>query len=172
MMGLMGISDSLVVGADGSTTHAKGSAGVSSAHDRADFLARRQGFDCIIIGGTTARSEPYSKTPVPLVIISRQSSHPVPENPHAHLWNLSITDAITAARKGFGESIHIEAGVSILNELLSTNAIDDFYLTMTPAVGGSNIFDWKSALEGFEFCAMREIDGTKFYHASKLESGN
>lgn len=170
MMGLMGISASLVVGTDGSTTHAKGSAGVSSPDDRADFLARRHGFDCIIIGGATARSEPYSKTPVPLVIISRQSTHPVPENPHAYVWKLSIADAITAARKGFGESIHIEAGLSIVHELLRTNAIDDFYLTITPAVGGSNIFDWKSALEGFDFCTMREIGGTKFYHASKLES--
>jgi len=170
MMGPMGISASLVVGIDGSTTWSTNSSRISTPADRADFLARRKGYDCIIIGGNTARSEPYSQTPAPLVIISRGEINPVPQNPHACLWNLSITDAIEAARKEFGSKIHIEAGASLVHELLEKQSLDDLYLTITSAVGGAHLFDWNSALKSFPHCTMHEIDGTKFYHASKLES--
>jgi len=169
-MGPMGISASLVVGIEGATAWSDNSAGITTPADRADFLARRKGYDCIIIGGNTARSEPYSRTPVPLVIISRRDIHPVPENPQAHLWNLNIIDAIESARKLFGEEILIEAGASLVSELLSQELIDDLYLTITPVVGSSHFFDWKAALENFNYCQIHEIDGTKFYHARKLES--
>ncbi|TRZ73954.1 MAG: hypothetical protein D4Q78_00330 [Streptomycetaceae bacterium] len=169
MMSPMGITASLVVGIDGSTTWSANSAGISTPADSADFLARRKGYDCIIIGGNTARTEPYSQTPVPLVIISRGEINPVPQNPDAFLWNVSITDAIEAARKEFGADIHIEAGASLVKELLEKQRVDDLYLTLTPALGGSHPFDWKSALKTFPHCAMHEIGVTKFYHASKLE---
>ena len=169
-MGPMGISASLVVGIEGATAWSENSTGITTPADRADFLARRKSYDCIIIGGNTARSEPYSRTPVPLVIISRRAIHPVPENPQAHLWNVNIIEAIESARKLFGEEILVEAGASLVGELLSQEVIDDLYLTITPIVGGSHFFDWHAALENFNLCQMHEIDGTKFYHASKLES--
>lgn len=169
MMSPMSISASLVVGIDGSTTWSTNSSGISTPADRADFLARRKGYDCIIIGGNTARTEPYSQTPAPLVIISRGVIHPVPQNPHAFLWNVSITDAIDAATKEFGSEILIEAGASLVKELIEKQRVDDLYLTITSARGGSRPFDWKSALKSFPYCTMYEIDGTKFYHASKLE---
>lgn len=165
-MSAMGISASLVVGRDGSTTLGNNSAGVSNHADRLDFLARRRSFDCIIIGGNTARSEPYSKTPVPLVIISRSSIHPLPENPQAYLWNTSLVAAIAKAKSLYGENILIEGGPMLVNELLRQDSIDDLYLTITPHAGGSNIFDWESALEKFAHVQIHEIDGTKFYHAT------
>jgi len=60
----------LVVGSDGSTSKESRSAGVSSDADRQVFLQRRREVDCIIIGGNTARHEPYNPTPVPLIVIS------------------------------------------------------------------------------------------------------
>ncbi|MFZ4107901.1 MAG: dihydrofolate reductase family protein [Candidatus Planktophila sp.] len=172
MIGAMGISFSLVVGVDGSTSWANNSSGISTPADRADFLARRAGFDCIIIGGNTARCEPYSKTPVPLVIISRSDVNPVPENPIAHVWRKSIGEAITQAKARFGENIHIEGGITLIKELLAADAIDDLYLTITPAIGGLNIFDWKSALKSFNHHTVSEINGTTFYHAWRSEGGN
>ncbi len=165
MIGAMGISSSLVVGIDGSTSWGNNSSGISSPADRADFLARRRSFDCIIIGGNTARCEPYSKTPVPLIIISRSDTNPVPENPDATVWNKSIAEAITDAQVRFGDNIHIEGGITLINELIAARAIDDLYLAITPARGGVNIFDWKSALESFSNSTKSEIDGTIFYHA-------
>jgi len=65
---------SLVVGADGSTSKAGSSRGVGSSADRSVFLARRAEFDVIIIGGNTARNEPYTRTPVALVVLSRSDT--------------------------------------------------------------------------------------------------
>ena len=161
----MSISASLVVGCDGSTTKSNSSIGISSPADRAAFLARRRTFDAIIIGGNTARNEGYSRTPVPLVIISRSPISPVPENDLAHLWNMPISDAIQRASKEFGTNILIEAGASIVKELLDSNLIDSFFLTVTPASGGENLIDWQIILKKFTYIEKSEMDGTLFFHA-------
>ena len=68
-----------MVGRDGSTSKENSSNGVSSDADRKAFLARRRKVDCILIGGNTARHEPYKQSPVPLVILSRSTINPVAE---------------------------------------------------------------------------------------------
>ena len=161
----MNISVSLVVGSDGSTTISNNSLGISSAADRAAFLARRRTFDAIIIGGNTARNEGYSRSPVPLVIISRSPISPVPENELAHLWNMSVSGAIKRASKEFGGNILIEAGASIVNELLEGNLIDSFFLSVTPASGGENVIDWQNILKKFTCVEKSETSGTLFFHA-------
>ena len=67
----MSVVATLVVGSDGSTSKESRSAGISSPEDRKAFLQRRREVDVIIVGGNTARHEPYNRTPVPLVVISR-----------------------------------------------------------------------------------------------------
>ena len=161
----MSISASLVVGCDGSTTKLHSSLGISSPADRAAFLARRRTFDAIIIGGNTARNEGYSRSPVPLVIISRSPISPLPENELAHLWNMPVSDAIKRAVNEFGANILIEAGASIMKELLDKNLLDSFFLTVTPASGGENLIDWKSILEKFIHVEKSETEGTLFFHA-------
>ena len=161
----MSISASLVVGCDGSTTKSNSSIGISSPADRAAFLARRRTFDAIIIGGNTARNEGYSRTPVPLVIISHSPISPIPENELAHLWNMPISDAIKRADKEFGANILIEAGASIVKELLDSNLIDSFFLTVTPASDGENLIDWQNILKKFTHVEKSETDGTLFFHA-------
>lgn len=161
----MSTSASLVVGIDGSTTMAHSSLGISSPADRAAFLLRRRSFDVIITGGNTARNEGYSRTPVPLVIISRSVISPVPENELAHLWNMPPIDAIKRAREEFGHNILIEAGVSVIEELLAGNLLDSFFLTVTPASEGENLIDWHKILEKFAHIEESEVDGTLFFHA-------
>ena len=87
----MRVTVTLVVGADGSTTKNGNSAGVSNTVDRTAFLARRRNADCIIIGGNTARTEPYHRTPVPVIVISKSLINPLADNRLAHCWNLSPT---------------------------------------------------------------------------------
>ena len=83
----MAVIATLVVGADGSTTKGGTSQGVTSGADRAQFLEHRRLADCIFIGGNTARTEPYLRTPVPVVVISHQLNNPLASNPLAHLWS-------------------------------------------------------------------------------------
>jgi len=123
----------LVVGADGSTSKESRSAGVSSAADRKVFLQRRREVDCIIIGGNTARHEPYNRTPVPLVVISRSLVNPVQGNHLASLWNCSPIQAVERARTQFGENILIEGGITMIKELMDHNVIDQIELSVTPA---------------------------------------
>ena len=162
----MSIVASLVVGSDGSTVSDLRSAGVSSLADRKMFLQRRREVDAIIIGGNTARGEPYNKTPVPLVVISRTLVNPVQGNHLAHFWNCSPVQAVEKARKLFGENILVEGGVSMINNLIENNVLDQLELSVTPATGGENRIDWKALLAKFKTLHMQEVDGTQFYSAS------
>jgi riboflavin biosynthesis pyrimidine reductase len=155
----------LVVGIDGSTSKESRSAGVSSAADRQVFLQRRREVDCIIIGGNTARHEPYNRTPVPLVVISRSLVNPVQGNHLALLWNCSPMQAVEKARTQFGQKILIEGGITLINELIDHAVIDQLELSVTPASGGDDRIDWKSLLTKFAHCQSREVDGTTFYSA-------
>ena len=163
----MGVSivATLVVGADGSTSKESRSAGVSSPADRKIFLQRRREVDCIIIGGNTARHEPYNRTPVPLVVISRSLVNPVQGNHLASLWNCSPVQAVEKARTQFGENILIEGGITMINELMDHNVIDRIELSVTPALGGEDRIDWKALIARFAHCQSREVDGTYFYSA-------
>ena len=162
----MSIVATLVVGSDGSTSKESRSAGVSSPQDRQLFLQRRREVDCIIVGGNTARHEPYNRTPVPLVVISRSLVNPVQGNHLALFWNCSPVDAVEKARKLFGEKILIEGGISMINDLIDNNKIERLELSVTPATGGEDKIDYKALLARFAHCESREIEGTHFYSAS------
>jgi riboflavin biosynthesis pyrimidine reductase len=155
----------LVVGADGSTSQESRSAGISSAADRQVFLQRRREVDCIIVGGNTARHEPYNRTPVPLVVISRSLVNPVQGNHLALLWNCSPVEAVKKARTQFGEKILIEGGISMIDELIDHGVIDQLELSVTPATGGDDRIDWKALIAKFAHCQSREVEGTYFYSA-------
>jgi riboflavin biosynthesis pyrimidine reductase len=136
------------MGTDGSTSLNGSSEGISSAADRKRFLARRRESDCLIIGGNTARSDRYAKTPVPLVIL---------------WWNISPADAIIRAQRDFGEKILVEAGISILSELLSLGLIDQLELSVTAVQGGDNRLTADELLHRFQNVRRTRIDDTIFY---------
>jgi riboflavin biosynthesis pyrimidine reductase len=161
----MSTSASLVVGVDGSTTKAGSSSGVSSKADRSLFLTRRREFDLILIGGNTARTEPYSTTPIPVVVLSRSDISPIADNPKAHLWNLSPIQALVRGRDEFGPRILVEGGPSLMRELLEAGLIDNFFLTVTEIRGGENPIDWREMLNHFQFVERSDVDGTQFFHA-------
>ncbi len=163
----MSTAASLVVGSDGSTSKGGTSQGVSSSADRSIFLQRRALADVIIIGGNTARTEPYAVTPVPLVVISRSMTNPLVKNPKAHTWNTTPADAISRAREGFGPNILIEAGPSLIVELLNDKLIDDLYLSVTPEINGDNPIDWRALLLFFPYSQKSEVEGTVFFHAHR-----
>ncbi len=156
---------SLVVGRDGSTSKGNSSNGVSSDADRKAFLIRRRKVDCIVIGGNTARHEPYRQTPVPLVILSRSHINPVAGNDLSHLWNMEPVDAITKAKELFGDRILIEAGSSIVFELVDQGLIDQLDLSVTPVTGGDHRIDWQGLLNKFAHQSLTSVDGTDFYCA-------
>jgi riboflavin biosynthesis pyrimidine reductase len=158
----MSVTATIVVGTDGCTSLDGSSTQVTSDADRQNFLKRRRLVDCIIIGGNTARNEPYVKTPVPLVVISRQ---PHPNLPAAHVWNVDPCDGVIRAAKEFGKNILIEGGASFISYLLDKNVIDSLELSLTPARGGADIFDFAKYLARADSLDEKNVDGTIFYTA-------
>ena len=158
----MSIVATIVVGADGSSTINGSSTEVTSAADRATFLQRRRLVDCIIIGGNTARNEPYSKTPVPLVVVSKQEHSQLPA---AHVWDLDPKDALTKARQEFGENILIEGGASFISYLLEQNLVDVLELSVTHTTGGADIFDYEKFLSSAHSVTEKVESDTTFYTA-------
>jgi riboflavin biosynthesis pyrimidine reductase len=163
----MAVIVTLVVGADGSTSKNGNSAGVSSSADRTAFLARRRSADCILIGGNTARTEPYHRTPVPVVVLSKSLINPLADNRLAHCWNLSPAKAVDRARKTFGPTIHVEAGITIINELLEANLVDALELSITEVSGGEDKIDIEKLLAYFGEKTEKSIAGTRFISARK-----
>jgi riboflavin biosynthesis pyrimidine reductase len=157
----------LVVGSDGSTAKDGNSRGVTSTLDRARFLERRRKVDAILIGGNTARTEPYRKTPVPVVVISTSMINSLADNRQAYWWNASPSEAIERARRLFGPTILVEAGTSIILELLSLNLIDRLELSVTAVTGGEDRIDIQQMLSHFT-SVTSEIEGeTTFYIATR-----
>lgn len=157
----------LVMGSDGSTAKDGSSAGVSTNTDRERFLKRRREFDCIIIGGNTARSERYAITPCPLVVISRHKSNVLITNPNAFWWNLDPTEALAKAKREFGPDVLIEAGPGLLNEFLKLGLVDQLEISITPITGGEHLIDLNDALRGFEITEDHKVEDTRFVTAKK-----
>ena len=162
----MPVIASLVVGSDGSTSKDGRSAGVSSPADRRAFLARRRNADALLIGGNTARNEPYQKIPVPVVVVSKSMLNPLSNNRLAHWWNCDPIEALERAQRLFGQTIVIESGAAIIAELISAHKVDRLELSVTSVSGGEDIVDFQTLLKKFTNVTERVEEDTTFYTAS------
>ena len=163
----MTVTVTLVTGSDGSTSKGGNSAGVSSAADRTAFLARRRAANCILIGGNTARTEPYQRTPVPVIVISKSLINPLANNRLAHCWNLTPVKALDRAIKTFGPNVHVEAGASIIDELILAGRVDALELSITQVIDGEDKIDIAKLLTYFSQQSETMLDGTRFISARK-----
>lgn len=159
----MAVIATLVLGADGSSTLNGTSDGISTQADRQRFLKQRRMSDCLIIGGNTARNERYTNTPVPVVVLSRSRPELIDQNPQAYWWKFTPLEALSRAKAEFGSKILIEAGISIISELLSQGAIPRLELSVTPFVGGENRVNPLDLLAYFKKIERTEIENTIFY---------
>ena len=158
----MAIAANLVIGVDGSTSFNGKSAKLSSDEDRRRFHEIRKGADVIIIGGNTARVEPYADTPIPLVVISRSKSiHEISNNSKAEILNLDPKAALKESVAKYGENVLIEGGPNLLMELLPL--IEELNITITDRSGDGQIMSFDGLTRDFIMESMDKIQGEIFY---------
>ena len=165
----MSVLANLVLGSDGSTSMGGSSKSLSSAEDRRRFHELRAQASVILIGGNTARNEPYAQTPVPLVVITRSGEIPdsVRANPKTHIWDLDPISAVDKALKELGGTVLVEAGMSLIQGLLVANKIDELYLTLSKISGGENVYDLSALTREFTVESSEKIDGETFLKLSR-----
>ena len=158
----MAIAANLVIGVDGSTSFNGKSAKLSSDEDRRRFHEIRKGADVIIIGGNTARVEPYADTPIPLVVISRSKSiHEISNNSKAEILNMDPNAALKESVAKYGENVLIEGGPNLLMELLPL--IEELNITITDRSGDGQIMSFDGLTRDFIMESMDKIQGEIFY---------
>lgn len=160
----MSAKANLVMGSDGSTSLGGSSRSLSSPADRARFHELRAQASAILIGGNTARTEPYAITPVPLVVITRVGNLPenLLANPLLHIWEMDPVSAIHRATQEFGENILVEGGINLLKELLVANLISELFLTISEKSGGDHIYDLSALTRDFIVESSEKIEGETF----------
>jgi riboflavin biosynthesis pyrimidine reductase len=158
------VAANLIVGSDGSTTFDGSSAGLSFSADRTRFHQLRQDFGAILIGGNTARQEPYMTTPVPLIVLSRD---PLPDrllsNEKAVAWNLPLETAVTRGMSEFGDLL-FESGPGLLMTAINAGLIQELFLTISNQTGGEGVINPSELTQGAELISSEEVPGGQFLH--------
>ena len=70
--------------------------------------------------------------------------------------------ALDRAIETFGPNIHIEAGISIVDELIAEDLVDFLELTITDVIGGEDLLDVEKFLSHFSILKEESVEGTRF----------
>ena len=167
------VTANLIVGKDGSTSISGSSTPLSTQEDRERFQALRLKNDLILIGGNTARREPYKKTPIPLYILTHTKVRLQPKNQLAKQFSLSAKELISEIGSRFESgkeviNLLVEAGPSLLTQMISDSLIDQFYLTINLELTGDNQISISDLTRSFELVESEIVGSCEFRVYKKL----
>ena len=167
------VTANLIVGKDGSTSISGSSTPLSTQEDRERFQALRLKNDLILIGGNTARREPYKRTPIPLYILTHTKVRLQPKNQLAKQFSLSAKEMIAEIGTKFesgkeGINLLVEAGPSLLTQMISDSLIDQFYLTVNLDLTGDNQISISDLTSSFELVESEIVGSCEFRIYKKL----
>jgi riboflavin biosynthesis pyrimidine reductase len=165
----MTICANIVMGSNGGTTISGRSSALSSPADRKRFHALRERADAIVIGGESARREPYSKTPVPLIVVTHSPELPgsCAHNPLAIMSDLDIGQTLEYHGKRYS-FIVIEGGANFLRTALASGLVDELFITVAQMNGEEPYIDRSTFTSGFTLIHEESIDGDLFLHYARL----
>jgi riboflavin biosynthesis pyrimidine reductase len=165
----------LIVGSDGSTTANNSSIGLSTDEDRLRFKQLRSKSDLILIGGNTARREPYKRTPVPLYILTHAKVRLQPKNQLAKQFSMGITDLFSEISNNFLPTeitspinLLVEAGPTLLQEMIDLSLINHLYLTKNLEKNGENKISIEKLTAPFKLVISERVGSCEFMHYQKL----
>jgi riboflavin biosynthesis pyrimidine reductase len=165
----------LIVGNDGSTTSNNSSIGLSTDEDRLRFQQLRSRSDLILIGGNTARREPYKRTPVPLYILTHAKVRLQPKNQLAKQFSLGIGELFSEISNNFPPTdstspinLLVEAGPILLKQMIELSLIDHLYLTKNLEKNGENKISIEALIKPFKLVTSERVGSCEFMHYQKL----
>jgi riboflavin biosynthesis pyrimidine reductase len=165
----------LIVGIDGSTTSNNSSIGLSTDEDRLRFQQLRSRSDLILIGGNTARREPYKRTPIPLYILTHAKVRLQPKNQLAKQFSLGIGEIFSEISNNFPPTdstspinLIVEAGPILLKQLVELSLIDKLYLTKNLEKGGENKISIAELTAPFRLVTSEIVGSCEFMPFQKL----
>jgi len=165
----------LIVGIDGSTTSNNSSIGLSTDEDRLRFQQLRSRSDLILIGGNTARREPYKRTPIPLYILTHAKVRLQPKNQLAKQFTLGIGEIFSEISNNFPPTdstspinLLVEAGPILLKQLVELSLIDNLYLTKNLEKGGENKISIAELTAPFRLVTSEIVGSCEFMRFQKL----
>jgi len=165
----------LIVGSDGSTTANNSSIGLSTDEDRLRFKQLRSKSDLILIGGNTARREPYKRTPVPLYILTHAKVRLQPKNQLAKQFSMGIADLFSEISNNFPPTeitspinLLVEAGPVLLQEMIDLALINHLYLTKNLEKNGENKISIEKLTAPFKLVTSERVGACEFAHYQKF----
>jgi riboflavin biosynthesis pyrimidine reductase len=165
----------LIVGSDGSTTANNSSIGLSTDEDRLRFKQLRSKSDLILIGGNTARREPYKRTPVPLYILTHAKVRLQPKNQLAKQFSMGIADLFSEISNNFPPTeitspinLLVESGPILLKEMIELSLINHLYLTINLEKSGENKISIEELTATFNLISNERVGACEFLHYQKL----
>ncbi len=168
------VSANLIVGIDGSTTANGSSIGLSNDEDRQRFHQLRGESDLILIGGNTARREPYKRTPIPLYILTHSKVKLQPKNQLAKQFQLTPKQLLEEVGGKFESSselpikLLVEAGPKLLLEMITQSLVDYLYLTVSLNKKGENKVDIDELTKDFRLVRNETKKDYQFRYYEKL----
>lgn len=168
------VSANLIVGIDGATTANGSSIGLSNDEDRQRFHQLRGESDLILIGGNTARREPYKRTPIPLYILTHSKVKLQPKNQLAKQFQLTPKQLLEEVGGKFESSselpikLLVEAGPKLLLEMITQSLVDYLYLTVSLNKKGENKVDIDELTKDFRLVRNETKKDYEFRYYEKL----
>ncbi len=168
------VSANLILVADGSTTANGSSIGLSNDEDRQRFHQLRGESDLILIGGNTARREPYKRTSIPLYILTHSKVKLQPKNQLAKQFQLTPKQLLEEVGGKFESSralpikLLVEAGPKLLLEMISQSLVDYLYLTVSLNKKGENKVDIDELTKDFRLVRNETKKDYEFRYYEKL----
>lgn len=166
----MSVIATLNVGANGATSVAGSSTGISTAVDRERFLKLHRRASVHIAGPNSASSELYTSTKIPLVILTRSThneSNQARESKQGH-QTINTSDGLQGVMRDiksrFPSPIVVEAGPTLLKALIEQGCIDEIELSISPLPGDGNFINYTELLSHFSLTSDETIDGTRLLH--------
>jgi hypothetical protein len=160
----MSVIATLNVGANGATSLAGSSIGISTPADRQRFLALHRRAGVHITGTHSAASELYSSSKIPLLVLSRARKSEMKEGREIVNTSAGLQGVMREIKSRFAEPIVVEAGPNLLIALISQGCIEELQLSISPISGDDNFIDYEKLLTYFTITNVEMVDGTRLLH--------